>query len=85
LHDEWGAIQTLGDLNQGIYRGGDDPDDLYRRIVEGIPGTMMAGYKNVVSDDDVWDVVNFLQSLRPQNLRGKAVTPRRQPPPGTEE
>jgi mono/diheme cytochrome c family protein len=83
LHDDWGNPQTPGDLNQGVFRGGDAPDDLYRRIVEGIPGTMMPGYTNVLSDEEAWDVINFLQSLRPDKLRGKAAVPRRPTPPGT--
>lgn len=72
-------------LTQAKYRGGDGPDDLYRRIAHGIPGTQMPGYKNVLGDDDVWDVVNFLRSLRPKEFRDRPGTPRAPTPKGVEQ
>ncbi len=61
--------RTLAD---GLFRGGDDPETLYRRIHHGIAGTPMPGIEIVdenqgttgVSSRDVWDLVNFLEELK---------------------
>ena len=63
LHDDWGHAQRPRDLTRGIYRGGRRPIDLFRRVHEGIPGTQMAGFANVLSHDEIWDVVNFVLSI----------------------
>lgn len=61
--------RTLAD---GLFRGGDDPETLYRRIHHGIAGTPMPGIEIVdenrgttgVSSRDVWDLVNFLEEFK---------------------
>src|SRR5262249_58174589 len=63
LHDDWGHAQKPRDLTRGIYRGGRRPIDIFRRVHEGIPGTQMAGFANVLSHEEIWDVVNFVLSL----------------------
>ncbi len=57
-------------LRSGIARGGSRPEDLYLRIVCGIEGTPMPAAPMQpeltygLSETDVWDLVNFLLSLR---------------------
>ena len=63
LHDEWGFPQSPRNLTRGIYRGGRRPIDIFRRVHEGIPGTQMAGFATVLTDDEIWDVVNYVLSL----------------------
>ncbi len=63
LHDEWGFPQTPRNLTRGIYRGGRRPIDIFRRVHEGIPGTQMAGFATVLTDDEIWDVVNYVLSI----------------------
>ncbi len=58
-------------LADGLLRGGNDPETLYRRIEHGIAGTPMPGVeisdtedsKTGLSPSDVWDLVHFLQTL----------------------
>jgi mono/diheme cytochrome c family protein len=58
-------------FQEGIFRGGADPTDLYRRILLGIEGTPMPGatMKSAtvtvgLSAVDVWDLVNYVRSLK---------------------
>jgi len=62
-------------LSWGVYRGGDDPETLYRRLVAGIAGTPMPGL--LVQDGEtavgitpnqVWDLVAYLRSLGDSQL-----------------
>lgn len=36
-------------------------DDIYRMIAEGMPGTVMPGWKDVISKQDMWDLVAYLK------------------------
>ncbi len=57
-------------LRHGLFRGGDSPAELYTRIVCGIEGTPMPAVPvqpenpQGLSPTEVWDLVNFLLSLR---------------------
>ncbi len=57
------------DFREGAFRGGGSPDDLYRRVHIGIKGTPMPaagpqpGVKGVFSEQDIWDVINYILSL----------------------
>ncbi len=66
FHDSWGNPIKPRDLTQGIYRGGRRPLDIYRRIRGGIPGTPMPG-ADKLSDEQIWDTVNFIMSLPYKN------------------
>ena len=50
-------------LTSGVFRGGAEPVDIYRRIRHGIEGTPMpAANLSVLNSDDLWDLVNFVLS-----------------------
>jgi mono/diheme cytochrome c family protein len=65
-------------LEYGIYRGGSRPEDLYRRILNGISGTPMPAIPLRPDDakpddqrltaDDVWYLVAYVLSLRDGGL-----------------
>ena len=57
-------------LRQGIYRGGRRPIDLYYRIHAGINGAPMPGAKGTIPPEDIWHIVNYVQSL-PYELDGE--------------
>lgn len=63
LFDDWGNPIKPRDLNQGIYRGGRRPIDLYRRVYAGIKGTPMPAFNTALKDDEMWDVVNYVLSV----------------------
>ncbi|MBL9124903.1 MAG: cytochrome c, partial [Planctomycetaceae bacterium] len=50
-------------LRLGIYRGGRRPLDLYRRVAAGIKGTPMPAGGNVLKPEEIWDLINYVQSL----------------------
>lgn len=59
-----GLLVTLGDLRTDLMKGGGGRADLYLRIVNGVQGARMPRYKGTVSDEQVWDLVDFLISMR---------------------
>ncbi len=64
LFDDWKNRITPRDLTTGIYRGGRRPIDLFRRVRAGIKGTPMPAFaENVLSDEEVWDLVNYVMSI----------------------
>lgn len=50
------------DFRAGDFRGGNTPEDLYRRIADGISGTPMPAAK--LEPEQIWHLVNFVRSLR---------------------
>lgn len=69
--DDWGNTLSPRDLTGGIYRGGDRPIDLYRRLYAGINGTYMPSHSAIkdpqgnrkVTDEDLWAIVHYVRSL----------------------
>lgn len=51
-------------LNMKTYRGGNHPDDLYRRILNGIEGTPMPSATTLQKNpDDIWALVAYIKSI----------------------
>jgi mono/diheme cytochrome c family protein len=51
-------------LRQGVFRGGRRPVDIFWRIRNGIDGAQMPAAKvDALSDDEIWHIVNYVQSL----------------------
>lgn len=50
------------DLTQGIFKGSSEPQDIYRRIVLGIPGTPMP-LNDTIYGESAWDLTHFILSL----------------------
>lgn len=61
--DRWGHPSHPRDLTSGVFRGGERPADLFRRIKYGIGGTIMPAADASLSDDDIWSLVDFVFSL----------------------
>jgi hypothetical protein len=61
--DDWGNPLRPANLNLGVYKGGRRPIDLYWRITKGINGAKMPAHSNLMTDAQVWDVVNFVLAL----------------------
>jgi mono/diheme cytochrome c family protein len=56
---------------EGVFRGGSDSKDLYRRITQGIDGTPMPAATFVEGQfetKDVWHLINFIRSLQTQEF-----------------
>ena len=68
-----GALPPLNviprNFAEGIFRGGSNSKDLYRRITQGIDGTPMPAATFVQGQfeaEDVWHLINFIRSLQTQ-------------------
>jgi len=63
------------DLRLGVFRGGGEPADIYRRIVQGIEGTPMPAVAlkpdnpQVLSEDEVWQLVAYILNMKSDSTK----------------
>lgn len=61
LVDDWDYPITPADLTVSRnWRGGHRPEDVFRSIAVGIGGTPMPSFDDALTDDQLWDLVNYL-------------------------
>ncbi|MBF0432943.1 MAG: c-type cytochrome [Fibrobacteria bacterium] len=60
------------DLTKGIYKFRSTPsgelptnDDVFRVIQKGIPRTMMPGFETMMTEQEMWDIVEYTKSFSP--------------------
>ncbi len=63
LHDAWGHSIRPTDLIQRPLKGGSSPADLYRTLSTGMNGTPMPSYHDVLSEEELWALVAYVDSL----------------------
>jgi hypothetical protein len=58
------------DFRKGVFKHRTTPPgsipldkDIFRTIQEGIPGTAMPGWKNALSEDETWSVVEYIKGF----------------------
>ncbi|HVZ23055.1 MAG TPA: cytochrome c, partial [Vicinamibacterales bacterium] len=52
------------DLTDAEWDHGSSDGDIFSVIARGLPPTMMSGFEGRLADQDIWNVVNYLRSLR---------------------
>lgn len=63
-------------LSMKVYRGGNHPNDLYRRVLNGIEGTSMPSATALEKNpDDLWAIVAYLKSIPYEEDGNTAPTP----------
>jgi mono/diheme cytochrome c family protein len=62
MRDDDGVAVTPRDFTRGIFKGGSDRQQLYLRIVTGMPGTPMPA-NTLIKATEVGDLMNYVQSL----------------------
>jgi len=62
LVDELGRKIKARDITTGRLHGGDAPEDIFKRIRAGIPGTPMPA-QPALSDNEIWQLVHFTRKL----------------------
>lgn len=68
--DFWGYPVRPRDFTTGVFRAGQRAQDLYLSIATGINGTPMPSFRGVLSPEEIWHLVHYVQSLaRPANAR----------------
>jgi len=45
------------------FRGGNKPEDIWLRITTGLSPSPMPAYQQILTDNERWDVVNYIQSI----------------------
>lgn len=78
LKDVWGNETRAADLTAGMFHGGGEPIDIYRRIAAGITGSPMPSHLdlpdlklNTNEPDPIWNLVAFVQFVSNQRRRGE--------------
>lgn len=56
-----GTVAYPRDLTVGVYKGGREPEHLYRRIYLGIPGTPMKAFAKEATEDQIVDLVYYVK------------------------
>ena len=74
--DSWGFPTRAADLTSGMLRGGQRPIDIYRRILNGINGTPMPGFKGALQKEPetIWHLVAFVIKVNNQRRFGETFT-----------
>ena len=62
-------IQEMGgrqapDLTDDKWDHGSSDGEIFTVIKRGLPPSMMAGFDGRIPDDDIWNIVNYLRTLR---------------------
>lgn len=65
--DEWGNDSDPRNFQRSIFRGGARPIDFYRRIKQGISGTIMPAADPSLSDEDIFSIVYYVLSIAEDN------------------
>jgi len=61
--DEEGFPDPPRSFVNGIFKGGSDGPQLFARIAKGMRGTPMPAYEGNYSNDEIWDLIHYVQSL----------------------
>ncbi len=60
LLDAWGFPIRPADLQAPHLKSGDSPRDVYRTVATGLNGTPMIGFAELLTPEDIWELVAFL-------------------------
>jgi mono/diheme cytochrome c family protein len=73
LTDDWSHPIRPADLTKRwTFRGGPTREDIYRTFTTGMNGTPMPSFAESLSDQERWQLVDYIDSLDPRNEPGYA-------------
>lgn len=81
FEDSWKFKTRAADLTSGMFHGGGQPEDIYRRIHAGITGTPMPAFEQKLADqpETFWHLVHYVQFIsgarRRSTLSGTPLPP----------
>jgi mono/diheme cytochrome c family protein len=68
LKDDWGNPIRPADLTRRwTFRGGPERQDIFRAFSTGLNGTPMPSFVDALSEEQRWDLANFVHSLSPSD------------------
>ena len=71
LTDDWGHSIRPADLTKRwTYRGGPTREDIYRTFTTGMNGTPMPSFAESLTDEERWQLVDYIASLDPRDAPG---------------
>lgn len=74
LTDNAGHLIYPADLTQPwTFRGGMTPEEIYLRLRTGLTGSPMPSFADALSEEETWDLVNYILSLSPEKAPEPAV------------
>jgi mono/diheme cytochrome c family protein len=73
--DYWGHSTRAADLTSGMLHGGQEPIDIYRRIMNGINGTPMPGFKSALESEPetIWNLVSYVLYVSDRRREGTLI------------
>lgn len=72
MFDSKGLPTKPRDLTAGIFKGDSSSEELYLRMIAGLPGSPMPSYNEVFTEEQIWDLIHFVQSLVPEGKEERA-------------
>ena len=60
------------DLTAGLFKGDSTSEELYQRMVAGLPGSPMPSYTGIFTQEQIWDLIHYVQSLSSPAVEEKA-------------
>ncbi len=73
--DSWGYPTRAADLTSGMLHGGQEPIDIYRRILNGINGSPMPGFKSALQSEPetIWNLVAYVLEVSNRRRYGEKI------------
>lgn len=68
MMDSLGYPTKARDLTAGIFKGDSSSEELYLRMMAGMPGSPMPSYDGVFTQEQIWDLIHYVQSLVPPEI-----------------
>ncbi|MBI1976911.1 MAG: c-type cytochrome [Candidatus Omnitrophica bacterium] len=72
MQDSLGYPLKPRDLTSGLFKGSSSSEDLYDRMLAGIPGTPMPSYQGAFTEEQIWDLIHYVQSLSNPEVETRA-------------
>jgi mono/diheme cytochrome c family protein len=74
-NDSWGFPTRAADLTSGMLHGGQEPIDIYRRILNGINGSPMPGFRGALQSEPetIWNLVSYVLHVSNRRREGTAI------------
>lgn len=70
--DDYGFPVSPRSFVRGVFKGGSEGKQLFARILKGMRGTPMPSYEGSYTEDRVWDLVHYIQSLAQAGSQDRA-------------
>jgi len=71
-YDDEGYPDPPRSFVNGIFKGGMDGAELYCRITKGMRGTPMPAFEGTYTNEEIWDLIHYVQSLARAGSQGRA-------------